>query len=216
MLSTASVVQEVRIYRDTVELDPNNLPAPIATVGGGVETYVDTVPDNTVDYFYRLGVVVAGEESFSDNEMALYGDLAAGRVARYTMDNIANGVIADEMGIYPATLVNGTVVPGKFGDAVAFDLNAPTYAETSQRVPHGGSAITVAAWVRLRDPAKSGAHWVLNQRSDPVDNTKQEWRLQNNSDSGQDSTWFWISADSGASYYYRHPTDIIATDEWVH
>lgn len=143
------------------------------------------------------------------------GMLTEGLVAWYTMDSIADDVIADEMDNYPATLINGTVVPGQSGDAVAFDPDSPTYAETSQRVPHGGSAITVACWLRLHNPTKSGGNWVLNQRSSE-NNSEQEWQLQNNSDSGEDSMLFWINDDAGDSYFYRHPTDTIAANEWIH
>ncbi|NAW33254.1 LamG domain-containing protein [Halomonas alimentaria] len=215
--SVPSSVQQVRVYRDTSPLEPDNLPAPLTTLAGGVGTYVDTVPDGTVNYFYALGLVgPSGEQELSEVEMAVYSDLSSGLVAWYTMDAISGGVIADEMGAYPATLVNGTVVPGKAGDAVAFDPNAPTYAETSQRVPHGGTAITVAVWARLHNPTKSNGNWVLSQRSDPDDNAQQEWQFNNNSDSGEDSMAFWISDDSGAGYQFRHTTDTIPANEWVH
>jgi hypothetical protein len=56
---------EHRVYRSTSTIDPQNLPAPLATLGAGVELYDDYTAVNGTTYYYRVGALVNGTEYVS-------------------------------------------------------------------------------------------------------------------------------------------------------
>lgn len=57
---------EHRVYRDTVTIDPEALPAPLATLGPDVESYQDDTAAPATTYYYRVSAVCQGQENVSD------------------------------------------------------------------------------------------------------------------------------------------------------
>ncbi|MGM0913770.1 MAG: hypothetical protein ACQEXC_00400 [Pseudomonadota bacterium] len=78
--TSSPAVDSVIIYRSTTSLDPENLPAPLATVSGGVETYVDDDPaiDTQTIYYYLLDVVMKpGYKAGSNLQSQVLGAFSA-------------------------------------------------------------------------------------------------------------------------------------------
>ena len=62
-------VTSVDIYRSETEIDTNSLPTPLATVSGGVLTYIDSSMVSGAEYYYMIGVTTStGYVSYSQNE----------------------------------------------------------------------------------------------------------------------------------------------------
>lgn len=59
------------VYRSDGPMDPQNLPTPLATVDPGVREYTDDTVVKDGIYYYRFGKVVGGEETLSDEQVAL-------------------------------------------------------------------------------------------------------------------------------------------------
>lgn len=49
---------EIRVYRDTATIDPNSLPAPLATIAGTALEYTDDAVSDGTTYFYRVAAVL--------------------------------------------------------------------------------------------------------------------------------------------------------------
>ena len=62
-------VSEHRIYRSEATIDPNNLPAPIATLSGTLTEFFDDTVQNLTTYHYRIGALVNGVEYVSDENV---------------------------------------------------------------------------------------------------------------------------------------------------
>lgn len=61
----AAIAESVKVYRSATPMDPNALPAPLATLAGSAVTYDDdTIVRNTTAY-YRVGIVRGTEEMLS-------------------------------------------------------------------------------------------------------------------------------------------------------
>lgn len=58
--------EEHRVYRSTSPMDPESLPAPIATLGPNQSMYEDSGLTEGETYFYRVSAINQGEEYLSD------------------------------------------------------------------------------------------------------------------------------------------------------
>ncbi|MDY7117118.1 LamG domain-containing protein [Halomonas sp. SSL-5] len=173
-------VDEVRIYRDTGLLDPQNLPTPLATVSGGVETYVDTVPSTNDDYFYLIDVVAAGTSHLSGQSVAVYSDLSNGLVAWYTMDNISGSVLVDDSGNgYDGVMAGVSQAPSFLsggGQALEFVPSSVSHVDITPAVPTG-TTYTVAVWLKPDIVGGSNDWWVASNRSGSDPTPSGSWQL---------------------------------------
>jgi hypothetical protein len=55
------LADELRVYRDTVTMDPESLPSPLATLPGSATEYLDETVVVGAAYFYRVAAVKLGE-----------------------------------------------------------------------------------------------------------------------------------------------------------
>lgn len=58
---------EQRVYRDSAPIDPDNLPAPLATLSPGVLSWTDENATQGLTYYYAVSALVQGEEVVSDS-----------------------------------------------------------------------------------------------------------------------------------------------------
>lgn len=92
-LSTTDI--QVRVYRsqDPMDLqDVNNMPAPLAVLPSGSNSFVDTVPTVGPDYFYRVSVFDGINELFSDVALVEVGSVIQ-RDGKFVLDRFVRQVI---------------------------------------------------------------------------------------------------------------------------
>ncbi|MDW7746595.1 LamG domain-containing protein [Halomonas sp.] len=143
-----------RVYRDTAPLDPDNLPAPLATLGADVTQYDDgdVVPGTT--YYYRVTAFVGAvervslEKSVTTTESSVAPTL--GEAVRFTMDDISGDVLPDNAGSNDGQIVNGVVTqPGKDGLALEFN-GVDNYVQFGQAILPGlPGGFSISLWVKL-------------------------------------------------------------------
>lgn len=148
-------VDQVVLYRDTSPVDTQALPAPLTTLSGGVESYVDTVPDNTANYYYKLDVQSLGESNFSRDIKAWFDPFKVNLQAFYKMESDAGGVLVDESVNANDATINGThtLVTGKDGQAIEFSgltshADTGLDAEIDNLFATAGNSWTVACWFK--------------------------------------------------------------------
>lgn len=113
----AAIADSVKVYRSDTPMDPNTMPAPLATVAGSAVTYDDdTIVRNTTAY-YRVGIVRGAEEMLSPEFiMGHYPDSGPG----------------------PKTLLRGNWKCGYFGTVTASLM--PAISETLSQLGITGVA----------------------------------------------------------------------------
>lgn len=94
-LPAGIALDNVVIYRDTVALDKNSLPAPLVTLAGDVASYVDDALTSNNVYYYIVSFVKGADVSYSSNyEMGYFADLGPGP-QKLTMGNWTYGYFGE-------------------------------------------------------------------------------------------------------------------------
>jgi len=94
-LPAGIVLDNVVIYRGTSALDKNSLPAPLATLAGDVNTYVDDALLSDNVYYYIVSFVKGADVSYSSNyEMGYFSDTGPGP-QKLTMGNWTYGYFGE-------------------------------------------------------------------------------------------------------------------------
>lgn len=82
--SGASQEDEFRIYRSTAPIDPDNLPAPLATLPPDTEVYDDGDAADGTNYYYAVGALKDGGEALSFIEITV-GEVAPFEIVYFEM-----------------------------------------------------------------------------------------------------------------------------------
>lgn len=140
------------VYRATSPMDPQNLPAPIATLGTGVQEYVDSsAPDETLLY-YRVSATDAGGEVYVSDEIQIDTTPAYPLNAQvyFTFDNLSGSTVIDKMGNYNAT-INGDVdiVPGFDGNSADFPGSTSSYIDFGSSLLTASTEFTISLWAKM-------------------------------------------------------------------
>ena len=103
------VEDEIRVYRSTSTMDPEALPAPLATIAAGNLSYTDTTATNGVSYYYRVAFVfgaavyVSGEVLIlapTDGGVAAWPEITFNRLERMAVVNRSRRTVVGKTASY--------------------------------------------------------------------------------------------------------------------
>ncbi len=147
-------VDSVVVYRDTDKISTSDLPDPITTLSGAVETYLDTVPSTLSNYYYLLDVQDFNGSSFTKQLLTDFDtSLDPNLILWYTFENISGTTVTDDAGNYDGTLSTSSVITatGGYGSTQALDFTGylTDYFDTTYTGVSGSNARSFCCWVKL-------------------------------------------------------------------
>lgn len=116
------------IYRSSSPMNPADLPAPFATVGPGVTSYIDTAVVRDSLYYYRFGI-------FKGSDIAISGEIAIAALAT--------------TGPGPQTLLVGDHHAGYYGRVLSTELFDGDTLATAIGLTAGSSQNKNTDWVKF-------------------------------------------------------------------
>lgn len=167
-----------RIYRSTTPMDPEDLPAPLATIGAGVTTWDDTTAAEGVTYYYRVSAFKGDAEAVSSEVEGVpgggpeptigYADLiltkalfgywrlgeTSGTTAADTSLNGRNGSFAGTYSLNRPSLIPSDLVNAAFGCNGTGYINVPL----ATTIPVAGKTLLFSLKMNSLTPASYICH----------------------------------------------------------
>lgn len=144
---------EHRVYRDTVSMDPNNLPTPHQTLVPEISEYVDVGVTEGQTYYYIVSTMVNGVEYKAD-QISILADspfvAAANLIAAFDFEDLSGGTVKNLVGANEALPYYGATAAIGPDSSQALEFDGSDWVDLRQlNALLLGNAGSVAFWARV-------------------------------------------------------------------